>query len=403
MGKANLARDLTRVLGAVLRIDHATLGSDEAQRQLEIQQRAVVRLVDASGRFRGLVDLVDDRGEAVELRAWQRMARRLEVHHAGLPRVDQISDLQVPDVESGEVVHFSDPRRIGAWIEHAVAVIDLLVELCAAGDGEAPAHEPLTDGAAFGAAAQALEALSAAWTNGDTEIVRMLRGGMEPGTGGYEQIVRFVVRAPVEAQLVLLRSTLVPIILPQCDASLRDRVQRFLHLADLGQYVPDRYGEETARWRQTWVATGLQVELDELVPMLRASAESRRSGAFEPVSNRSAVEHAANGREPSGSVEAQGPAVVRAKAVYDFAWETMPEVRDMSIAELYAAVRDKLELMASKAKGEEAERWSELLDGLPDRADTFARYLRRAGVRRYDKAGVRKTRTGGSVRRSADM
>lgn len=66
------------------------------------------------------------------------------------------------------------------------------------------------------------------------------------------------------------------------------------------------------------------------------------------------------------------PSRVKAKAAYEWAMSNIPGAEDMTIAELYGAV----ECHPSKAS-----------DMLPPNAEAFGRYLRDAGVRRYNKLG----------------
>ena len=72
------------------------------------------------------------------------------------------------------------------------------------------------------------------------------------------------------------------------------------------------------------------------------------------------------------------PSRLRAKAVYEWAISEIEGAGKMTIAELYDAIVARPEM-----KGD-------ALSGFPDNAATFGKYLRDAGVKRYDRSGKRK-------------
>ncbi len=93
------------------------------------------------------------------------------------------------------------------------------------------------------------------------------------------------------------------------------------------------------------------------------------------------------------------PSRVKARAVYDWAIGAIPNAEHMTINEIYDHARRELGRLRDRASGEKAEQYEELLGGLPRNGETFGRYLRDTGLKRYN-TGTAST-TGGSVR-SAD-
>lgn len=88
---------------------------------------------------------------------------------------------------------------------------------------------------------------------------------------------------------------------------------------------------------------------------------------------------------------------VKAAAVYDWAIQTIPEADKMPILDLFPAILEKLDAaIAATPKGakgeEEAEKLQELRDSLPPNAETFGKYLRDAGIKRYNAKGERTRR-----------
>lgn len=131
---------LDGIRNAIGAIDHARLGAPEAQRQLEILQRQCVRSylrAAAVGIVPKWIDLPPDGVADRELLPlWEVLARKLEQAFPGaLPTVDSISDVRVPLVGAGRSLHLSPPGRIGAWINHAAALVQLLLEHIAESTG----------------------------------------------------------------------------------------------------------------------------------------------------------------------------------------------------------------------------------------------------------------------------
>lgn len=119
---------LPRLRGAIERIDIGRLEPAEAERQLKLQQAAVARYVAAAppgSPLGGLVGRIEPRGELI---AWEQIARELEAEHPDLLRVDDISDYRVPILGGDRALHISPPDRVGAWKEHALAVVDALID-----------------------------------------------------------------------------------------------------------------------------------------------------------------------------------------------------------------------------------------------------------------------------------
>ena len=57
--------------------------------------------------------------------------------------------------------------------------------------------------------------------------------------------------------------------------------------------------------------------------------------------------------------------------------------KDMSRADLFEAIKNRLDMEIAKAQGAQVEKLIELRDSLPDKQETFAKYLREAGVKKY--------------------
>jgi hypothetical protein len=73
------------------------------------------------------------------------------------------------------------------------------------------------------------------------------------------------------------------------------------------------------------------------------------------------------------------PSRLKAKAVYEWAMSEIEGAGKMTIVELYDAI-----VAHPKMKGE-------ALEGIPNNAATFGKYLRDAGIKRYDRSGKRKS------------
>jgi len=88
------------------------------------------------------------------------------------------------------------------------------------------------------------------------------------------------------------------------------------------------------------------------------------------------------------------PSRLRAAAVYEWAVESIPGADDMPIRELYTAIHKRLEatIAAAPPHGSELEKLQELLNALPDNSETFGKYLREAGIKRYTTQGERARR-----------
>jgi len=74
------------------------------------------------------------------------------------------------------------------------------------------------------------------------------------------------------------------------------------------------------------------------------------------------------------------PSRVAARAVYDWALSAIAGADDMTVAQLWDSIQAHPDMTPA------------YLDKLPDTPATFARYLREAGVKRYDGAGKRTRR-----------
>jgi hypothetical protein len=95
------------------------------------------------------------------------------------------------------------------------------------------------------------------------------------------------------------------------------------------------------------------------------------------------------------------PSRLKAKAAYDYAMNNIAGADKMTVPELFDALRLRLDTEILKANGQQAERLQEFKDSLPDNAETFARYLRDAGIKRYSR---RSDRTHGrSIRLQSEI
>lgn len=82
-------------------------------------------------------------------------------------------------------------------------------------------------------------------------------------------------------------------------------------------------------------------------------------------------------QRPDGSLS---PKLEIVKATYEWAISKIPGADKMTIPKLFHAIQTHSDMK------------SEYLDSLPDNAETFGTYLRRAGIRRYSDAGERTYR-----------
>ena len=103
----------------------------------------------------------------------------------------------------------------------------------------------------------------------------------------------------------------------------------------------------------------------------------------------------------SGDGKELSPSRIKAVAVYEYALGYIEGADNMTRAELFNAVRDRLESEAAKAYGNEAEKLGELMDSLPPNAETFGKYLRDAGIKKYNSRGDRQF--GPSIRRQSEI
>ncbi|MBL1216311.1 MAG: hypothetical protein D8M59_02330 [Planctomycetes bacterium] len=128
-----LRRSLMQARQRIADIDYKAIGGTEAHRQLEIQQRAVMRIVQSTYPAAPLGGLAVLAGERDLLPAWESLSRRLEADHPDVMRVDDISDARLPLLGENRALHISPPDRIAVWIEHALSVVDVLLELLGCG------------------------------------------------------------------------------------------------------------------------------------------------------------------------------------------------------------------------------------------------------------------------------
>lgn len=132
--------------------------------------------------------------------------------------------------------------------------------------------DPKNAAAAFTRFANTLETIRHLWIEGDWKTTKLLVGGVRPETGGYEGVVRGEVRQRLDRALKTLRSDLLPAALAHADPNLRDRLLRVTSDSALDDCLPDREGQSSIRWRQSWIQTGLDREYEELIAILRAAS-----------------------------------------------------------------------------------------------------------------------------------
>jgi hypothetical protein len=119
--------------------------------------------------------------------------------------------------------------------------------------------------------------------------------------------------------------------------------------------------------------------------------------------DRDDLQHRAHGADAATEVldvggrdrdDLQGPpiktAADKARAVYEFAMSEIPEAANMTRSDLHAAVIEhcELKIASSNAPDHSPSDFQRLLEWIPDNPETFARYLRMAGVRRYGPDGL---------------
>ncbi|MBN2559399.1 MAG: hypothetical protein JXQ75_00515 [Phycisphaerae bacterium] len=98
----------------------------------------------------------------------------------------------------------------------------------------------------------------------------------------------------------------------------------------------------------------------------------------------------------SGAVDSSDlpPSRLKAVAVCEWAIETISEADSIPIRDLYQKILKKLDatIAAAPPGAGEAERLQELRDSLPTNSETFGKYLRDAGIKRYNTQGERTRR-----------
>lgn len=121
----------------------------------------------------------------------------------------------------------------------------------------------------------------------------------------------------------------------------------------------------------------------EAVEMLRSAAAVLRMQLLaEPLTTETGDDaHVGQAAKPSESGDAAlPPARLKAKALHEWATSKIPGADEMTVSQLFAAIEQHPD-----CKGN-------MLDMLPPNAATFGKYLRDAGVKRYDASGKRMRR-----------
>lgn len=95
------------------------------------------------------------------------------------------------------------------------------------------------------------------------------------------------------------------------------------------------------------------------------------------------------------------PSRIRAAAVYDWAIERIEGAKTMPLRDLLPAIINTLDsrIATTPSGTPEEEKLQELRNSLPDNAETFGKYLRDAGIRRYNRRGERAKRVSHFKRR----
>jgi len=124
-----------------------------------------------------------------------------------------------------------------------------------------------------------LELIRRRWIAGDREHLSLISAGFEPQTHGFEAIARGQIRNGVG---YLIRKCLedavyLPQVLPPHYAGVCEQASRFLRAVAPDSERPDKYGDTSERWRQTWPAMNLNDDLGELVLKLRAAGDGMQT------------------------------------------------------------------------------------------------------------------------------
>lgn len=138
-------------------------------------------------------------------------------------------------------------------------------------------HSDLPPLGKFDTLALAIEQLSAAWRQGDNEMLRLIWSGVPADSGLFEKIVRDKIRAPVRASCDRLRYELIPALVSQLEPSLRNELRALVRSIDPDAMVQGEYEDEGSleRWRLSWSRVGCESSAREIVALLR-SLEDRR-------------------------------------------------------------------------------------------------------------------------------
>ncbi len=128
----------------------------------------------------------------------------------------------------------------------------------------------------------------------------------------------------------------------------------------------------------------------------------KRSGPEYDLSQISRHDGDDAGLDPGTSAdESLSPSRVRARAVYEWAIEVIDGADRMPIAVLLPRIFERLDAELERAPdgSAEFEKFTELRSSLPDNTETFGRYIREAGIKRYNRKGERVRRQARRPRR----
>ena len=99
--------------------------------------------------------------------------------------------------------------------------------------------------------------------------------------------------------------------------------------------------------------------------------------------------------QKAGDVSSLPPSRVLAAATHEWAIDVIPDADKMPLRDLLPAILKELDARISAAPDDPGERdkLQELRNSLPTNPETFGKYLREAGIKRYNAAGERLQRT----------
>jgi len=182
-------------------------------------------------------------------------------------------------------------------------------------------------------------------------------------------------------------------VMDQCDGDPGVREDAGLP-NDRGTLLLWRYYRQARQWEPLIRdELGLADHVDHGAPAMLAPAAV-------PVQRQPDQRGTATNKEGSANKELP-PSRIKAQAVYDWALAAIEGAGKMTIFDLFTAMHDRLDSEIAKAYGRQAEKLQELKNSLPPSPETFGRYLRDAGIKKYNSRGDRVP--GRSIRRRSEI